>query len=191
MSGPARRPIPPVGALELGRFRAKIHRSETCWEWTAGCFTNGYGQFQLAGQPYMAHRIAWTLENGPIPDGLSILHRCDNKLCVRPDHLWVGTHDDNMADMAEKGRAASGDRHGFRLHPDSVPRGERNGAYTQPHRRPYGERIGCAKLTDAAVVEMRDLYAAGGVTQRDLAKRFRVSKGTVYYVLRRENWKHV
>lgn len=84
-----------------------------CWEWRGSFFRSGYGQFTLRNpeggrKNWSAPRFSWTRTNGPIPPGLSVLHRCDNRKCVRPDHLFLGTHQDNMADMKAKGRARSG-----------------------------------------------------------------------------------
>jgi hypothetical protein len=89
------------------RFKAKIKVSPRgCHEWTAGIFkATGYGQFAVTStQPEVAHRVAWVLANGEIPGGLWVLHKCDNRLCSNPEHLFLGTQTDNMQDMAKKGR---------------------------------------------------------------------------------------
>jgi hypothetical protein len=80
-----------------------------CWLWTASLTTVGYGKFAIGKDGRRAilqdaHRVAWTLTNGEIPDGQWVLHRCDNRRCVRPDHLFLGTATDNNVDMASKGR---------------------------------------------------------------------------------------
>jgi hypothetical protein len=99
------------------RFWPKVSKSDGCWTWT-GKTGNGYGQIRIAGKGsglIGAHRLSWALHYGPIPAGLFVCHNCpdgDNPLCVRPEHLFLGTHEQNMADMVAKGRAASGDRNG-------------------------------------------------------------------------------
>ena len=76
-----------------------------CVEWPRGRSRSGYGQLRSEDRtPWLAHRLAWTLTNGPIPDGLLVCHRCDNPPCVNPEHLFLGTHVDNMRDMVQKGR---------------------------------------------------------------------------------------
>lgn len=93
------------------RFWEKVTRGEGCWTWTAGRQGNGYGLFQTSRggirKSVGAHRAAWTLTNGPIPDGLWVLHKCDNRVCVRPDHLFLGDRRDNTLDAASKGRIST------------------------------------------------------------------------------------
>lgn len=89
------------------RFWDKVDRSGDCWLWTGAKFSGGYGHFNSNGFNHLAHRFAWELENGPIPDGLILLHACDNPSCVRVSHLTLGTHEDNARDMVAKGRHKS------------------------------------------------------------------------------------
>ena len=95
---------------------------------------------------------------GPIPDGLHVLHRCDNRICINPDHLFLGTALDNMADMKAKQRARRGDRHPM------------------------------SKLTDDKVREIRRLYTQGDVSQKALGQAFGVRAGTIGDIVRRERW---
>lgn len=88
------------------KFWRGVQKSDGCWEWTRYRLPNGYGRASAegGGMDY-AHRVSWRLHFGEIPSGLYVCHRCDNRSCVRPDHLFLGTHQDNMDDMKAKGRA--------------------------------------------------------------------------------------
>lgn len=95
---------------DFERFMSKIDKGAAggCWHWNGGCDSNGYGVFWLNGKQPKANRQAWLYLKGAIPDGLFVLHDCDNKTCVNPDHLYVGTHEDNMRDAHERDRFARG-----------------------------------------------------------------------------------
>lgn len=113
------------------RFWSKADKSGDCWIWQGRLTTSGYGQFKADRKNWISSRVAYELTNGAIPPGLCVCHRCDNPLCVRPDHLWAGTNAENMDDLRRKGRAA---------------RGERNSS---------------AKLTEPEVVEIKRLISEG------------------------------
>ena len=142
-----------------------------CWLWTANwSATAGYGLFcRIPRVPAEgAHRSAWILYKGPIPDGLHVLHHCDNRLCVNPDHLFLGTHTDNMRDAAAKGR----------LSWNSIEK---------PRNLPRGILHHGSKLTEQDVIEIRSKK----MSQEKLARKFGVSRKTVQRVQYRKNWTHL
>ena len=147
-----------------------------CWVWTGARRADGYGTLGLttALSNVRAHRFSWELANGEIPAGLYVCHHCDNRACVRPDHLFLGTHGDNMRDGVAKGRFLKGDNHPSRLRPETVPQGSQRAA---------------AKLTEADVIEIRRLRATHKLA--DLAERFGVSKAAVCLICTRKTWGHV
>lgn len=157
------------------RFWAKVQRGDGCWLWTAN--NDGrYGLFGVSSRRTIgAHRFAWTLTRGPIPAGMQVCHRCDVPLCVNPDHLFLGTAAENIADKVAKGRQARGDSQWTRKYPDRVPRG--------------AARL-TAKLTDADVRAMRVAFA-GGESMASLARRYAVSHPTAASAVRGKTWRHV
>jgi hypothetical protein len=106
------------------RFWSRVNKTEVCWEWTANLHC-GYGRIVYLCQELESHRVSWKLAYGAIPDGLWVLHKCDNRKCVRPDHLFLGTVVDNVKDRDSKGRQATGlkilaNRPNLKLRPDDV-----------------------------------------------------------------------
>jgi hypothetical protein len=178
------------------RFWSKVEKRspDECWEWQAGTDRAGYGLFRVGPLMRLAHRVAWELTNGPIPEGLCVLHRCDHPPCCNPNCLFLGTNADNSKDMVAKGRHQPfpvGDRNPSRLYPERLACGERHGSRTHRERVPRGERQGSAKLTELEVREIRRRFAAGGVTKERLARQFGVSGATVGQIVRRKKWAYL
>jgi len=172
------RPIADTTERRFWSFVKKPDKSERgedddCWIWTGSekAHEYGYGKLAVSGksQQDYAHRISWWLHYGKIPDGLCVLHHCDNPRCVRPDHLFLGTIEDNMVDAASKKRT------GFQLYPEKIERGEQR----------Y-----CAKLTADLVVEIRKRHIEG-VSNNQMAREYGVNCGTVSNVVNRKRWKHI
>lgn len=116
-------------------FHKKYTMTDSCWIFNS-IFSNGYGCFRFKNKSYRAHRIMWVLKNGKIPYGMYVLHKCDVKNCVNPDHLFLGTAQDNIDDCISKGRfiVASGSNHGTKTKPHRIARGLRHGSRTHPEQ---------------------------------------------------------
>lgn len=173
------------------RFWSRVDRQGPgeCWPWLASRFKDGYGQFRL-GSHSRAHRISWTLTFGDIPPGLCVLHRCDNPACCNPAHLFLGTNLDNVADMIAKGRNATGDRNGSRLHPERLLRGDRHPNRLRPERVPRGVKNKNSKLTESDIRAIRNAVASGE-SQASVALKFGVHQTCVSAVVRLLTWRHI
>lgn len=161
-----------------------------CWLWENKLDHKGYGRFKINGKGDRAHRVSWILHRGDIPLGMFVLHKCDVPCCVNPDHLFLGNHIVNMADMVQKGRQARGMRHGWSIHPDRCPRGQRHGSFLHPERVARGELNGGSKLTAAQVVGIKKSLACG-VSSAQLGRDFSVSREAIGYIKRGTAWRHI
>lgn len=164
----------------IERFRRKTVKGEgenACWIFTGFIDKHGYGLCRpgFGKLNVRAHRYAWIMKNGPIPHGMFVLHKCDVRACVNPDHLFLGSNRDNVDDMLKKERQRKGDNHPARI---------------DPSRQVRGERHGQAKMTAGKVVELRRLLA-NGLSIADGAKRFGIDSKTVRDIQARKIWKHV
>jgi hypothetical protein len=204
---PNLRPWVVYGLSFADRFWAKVHKSDGCWLWTAGLDHRGYGRFRTKTTTRGAHRVAWELVNGghpcvrgPLPQKIFACHRCDVnytpddwtwRRCVRPDHLFLGDHDANMADMVAKGRAKGG-------HPERLPQGEFHISRTHPELF-RGEQNNAARLTDDVVRALRaqHLIARTGRQRvprgwlQAMALRYGVKEATITHAISGYTWGHV
>lgn len=158
------------------RFWQKVNKNGDCWLWEGGCFDDGYGAFCVLGRTRRAHRVAWIITFGSLPEKLLVCHKCDHPRCVRPSHLFLGTIRENALDAMQKGRLAYGKRNGSILHPQS---------------RPKGDQFPQAKLTASKVQIIREVYSSGSSSMEKLGKQFDVSAQTIFRIVHGRAWVHL
>lgn len=141
--------------------RIDVKDSESCWEWKGGTIADGYGKFWLNGKNVAAHRIAWTLHyKQKIPEGMHILHHCDNRLCCNHNHLYCGTNADNMRDMVKRGRSSIN----------------------------YPEKcVNNVRLYDEEVWLVKKLWLSDKISQSKISKMFKVSQATISRIVNNIN----
>lgn len=143
----------------MKRFWNKVRKTNNCWWWTGSKDAKGYGTFRYKEKTWRAHRVAWDMQNGPIPNGLCVLHKCDNPSCVKLDHLFLGTYRDNALDRESKNRG----------------------------NHPVKEKSGKSYLTQLQVSEIRK-FRKSGMTIRDIAAKIGTSKSNVHKIVLRQTW---
>lgn len=165
------RHIPEMTTTQAARFYAAVASSgnDECWPWRLYLRYNGYGQFMLNHKPFLAHRVAYSLAFGDFDASQSVCHRCDNRACCNPAHLFLGTHTDNVRDMYKKGRA---------------------GCHLRPERLARGDRHGNSKLRESDIPTIRSMCLKG-VHQRIIAKQYGVSQSQITAINTGKTWRHV
>lgn len=154
------------GSLEQ-RFELyyEVDEESGCWEWKNSLDEWGHGRIYIGHEARYAHRVAYELEHGEIPDGKQINHGCRNASCVNPDHLYAGTQQENVQDETDAG-----------VWTDS---------------RPRGSQVGTSSLTESDVAEIKALWEMGGHTQREIAERYETVQQNVSRIVNGLRWTHV
>lgn len=146
------------------RLESKFVRGvrNECWNWRGAVNPNGYGYLMVNIKAILASRLMWFFERGEIPGGMCICHKCDNRLCVNPNHLFLGTKKDNAQDAEKKGRLY--------------------------HAR--GSKHGNSKLTEKDVIKIRQMHK-GGRSIKGIARDYKMSDATIGSAIKRETWVHI
>jgi hypothetical protein len=144
------------------RLLSCIKKENDCWIWQKSCFVDGYGQTSLKGKKVRAHRLSYFLFKGINPGKLYVCHTCDNRKCINPDHLWLGTAKKNTQDSIIKGRSVL----------------------------LKGEKSYSSKLTEKEVKEIKELLK-NGMYQRNIAKIYKVHQANICAINRKKIWSHI
>lgn len=146
----------------INRFWSKVDKTGHCWEWTSSKHNKGYGQLSVNGSTKTAHRMSWMIHNNSdIPSDMCVCHSCDNPSCVNPDHLFLGSHADNVNDKVSKNRHAVGEKHGM------------------------------SKLTDEDIRCIRIARSVDRLSCEKIALRYNVAYSVIERICRKQIWTHV
>lgn len=163
----------------IKRFQAKTKPDEFgCLMWIGTKNTTGYGLMRVNNTLYRAHRLAYIIHHGFIPENLSILHLCDKPSCVLIDHLMAGTHAENMRQAAQRGRLKG-------------LKGDLSSSRRYPERRPRGSMNHFSLLNEEKVAEILFYFQYRGYTRNELAKKYGVASRTIFDIIKRKTWIHV
>jgi hypothetical protein len=167
-------------------FWSKVNRGtdDDCWEWTGTRSPRWRGYGRVSSGPHrgmLAHRLAYALAVGPIPEGLLVCHHCDNRPCCNPAHLFLGTEADNTQDCIKKGRF---------IYPPPVGAAHPHYSVLYPERVLRGEKITTSKLKPDQVREIKDASSRGALS-KDLAAQYGVAKSTISSIINNRWWRHI
>lgn len=151
----------------INNFWKRVEKTDNCWIWRGGVNSRGYGNFAFRKNGKVinnrAHRFAYILSEGKVPLNLMVCHKCNNPLCVRPDHLYMGSGSDNVQDAIISGL----------------------------WNPPQGEKNGMSKLTEKEVRKIRKMFASGNYYQKELANIFGVMRENISQIVNKRSWAHI
>jgi len=153
-----------ISDKDINRFWRSVNKKDNCWEWVGCVDDGGYGKITIKNCLISCHVVSYLIHFGYIQNGLCVCHSCDNRICVNPEHLWIGTNAENVADMVRKGRTG-------------IP-------------GMYGEQIASSKLNANQIIKIKNLIAKGEY-QYVVAKKFGVGQPTISAIVNGKSWKHI
>jgi hypothetical protein len=160
-----------------------IKKNNDCWEWQAFIMPNGYGRISYKGIDHYTHRLSYETFKGTIPEKKLVCHTCDNRKCINPEHLWIGTCEENTRDACNKGKMKGwiGKKHSK----ESILK------MRKPHNIDRkGEKHPNSKLNNVMVKEIKDLIKSG-MTHREIGDKYSVSRCCISDVIRGKRWSHI
>jgi len=163
--------------------RINIIKKTGCWEWNKPRQKTGYGTVMYESKVIPAHRASYLVFKGEISKGLLVCHLCDNRKCVNPDHLWLGTCSENMIDCSRKGRLV--DNTGRKRSHETIAK-----LKLRPRPDKRGEKHHLTKLTNESVLDIRKSSEIG-ILNCELAIKYNVSKQTIADIIKRKTWAHI